>query len=689
MLRHRKEWRRLRSDRRGAAAVVFGLTMIGLIMFVGLTVDAARMEFVRERLISSTDAAALAGGRTINSSGVGSGYTTDADNFFNANFPSGYLGSTNPGNPTVTLSTDGTLLTVSETVQLPLMFGKLLGHASPTPITYASTALAGRVEVAMVLDNSGSMAQEVSGDSQSKMTLVQSAANAFAASLTSLQNGNVRIAVVPFTATVNTGMNQASPPSWIDPQASYIYTPDPSTGALPTNALTASPATTPFSDVFTALGVNQKTNRFTLFSLFNKASSSNHLWDGCVEMRPPLFSADSSERYDVLDTQPTTSVPGSLFVPLFAPAEAKTPTTVLASPDPSAHLLYYNHYLNDVSSDDSTASSTLTSAQTAQGAANVLPNAANNAAATTTFAAALAASKIAQGDYLKYGSTLSPPTYVTGASFLSVQKTQSNFDSNLSSVGLQWFYPYGPNAGCEAFEFTSSGVPGSTLVTLPPVSHLSTSTTTVSSTINAMVPMGETYLPIGLFWGWEMVSPNSVFYAADQQASYNDPGITKAIILLTDGCDEVINGLDVYDTGNQNACGNSMRTGYFGYTFPNTSDFTSVGYAWQNRIGPISANPNPSGDPNLLVMSDRQAVADAELNTLCTNIKAKGVLIYAIGIDAQGSQNTALKNCATSPGAPYYYSTPDPANLTSTFQQIAASLTKVRLVGLAGSAPGI
>ena len=581
------------------------------------------------------------------------------------------------------------MLTVSETVQLPLMFGKLLGHPSPTPVSYTSTALAGRIEVAMVLDNSGSMAQTVSGDTQSKMAIVQSAANAFASSLTSLQNGNVRIAVVPFTATVNTGMNQISPPSWIDPSASYIYTPDPITGATPTNALTANPATTPFSDVFTALGVNWEMNRFTLFSLFNKASSNNHLWDGCVEMRPPLYSVNGSERYDVLDTPPQAGVPASLFVPLFAPAEAKTPSTVSAPPDPSSRLLYFNHYLTDVFSDDATAASTLTAAQTAQNTANFVPNLGTNTAAATTFATALAASTVAQGDFVKYGTFLSPPTYVTGASFLSPQKTQSSFDSALSGKGIQWFYPYGPNAGCEAFAFTSSGTPGSTLATLPPVSHLSNLTTTVSATINSMVPMGETYLPVGLFWGWEMVSPNSVFFSTDQQASYSDTSITKAIILLTDGCDEVINGLDVYDFGDSNACGNAMRTGAYGYTFPNASDFTSVGYAWQNRIGPISANPNPSSDPNLLVMSDREAVADAELSTLCTNIKAKGILIYAIGIDTQGSKNAALMNCATSPNAPYYYSTPDPSNLTSTFQLIAASLTKVRLVGLAGSAPGI
>ena len=64
--------------------------------------------------------------------------------------------------------------------------------------------------------------------------------------------------------------------------------------------------------------------------------------------------------------------------------------------------------------------------------------------------------------------------------------------------------------------------------------QLTNSTTTVANTINAMVPLGETYLPIGLFWGWEMISPNSVF--SDSQAAYGDTGFTKAIILLTDGC---------------------------------------------------------------------------------------------------------------------------------------------------------
>ena len=149
--------------------------------------------------------------------------------------------------------------------------------------------------------------------------------------------------------------------------------------------------------------------------------------------------------------------------------------------------------------------------------------------------------------------------------------------------------------------------------------------------------------------------------------------------------------MDVYaSSGNENSCGNATSTNYYGYTFPNASDFTAVGYAWQNRIGPLSA-PAEAGcsSTNVNVMCFRQAMADAETTTLCTNIKAKGILIYAIGIDSQGSSNPVLSTCATSSSAPYYYSTPDPANLTTVFAQIAASLTKVRLLGLAGSAPGI
>lgn len=631
---NRRAWWRLGQDRRGVAGIIFGLTIVSLMIFAGMTVDVARLEFVRERLISATDAAALAGGRTLNNSGAGSGYLTDAENFFNANFPSGYMGSTNPSEPTVTLSTDGTLLTVGETVQLPLMFGALLGHPSPMSVTHASTALAGRIEVAMVLDNSGSMAQTVSGDSSSKMTLLQSAATSFISSLTSLQNGNVRIGVVPFTMTVNVGATQGSPPSWIDPSANYIYSKvvnGVTGGSLPTNGLTitsANPSGSAFSDIFTSqTGANDQQNRFTVFSKLGTA------WAGCVEMRPNIYAGGQDYSFDTQDTPVSASQPGSYVVPFFAPSEAWTPTT--GGADKSGTLtsagyfqLSVDHYIADYSSDDSKY-----------------------------------AWQIQQGDYQKYTT----PSNLR--SFTTLESSQSN-------PVLYGGYVFGPNAGCIGFSAANNSV-----VTVAPLSQITTDTATSTAAIAAMNPMGDTYLPIGLFWGWELISPNSVY--SDQQAQYNDPGVTKVVILLTDGCNHDANPAS---TGTPTATCGAYSSTTTSYDDPDESYYAAVGYAWQNRLGPLSANPNPSGDPTDKDETDRQAIADAETTTICTNLKADGVIIYAIGIDQQGSSNPVLSGCAT-PGD--YYSEPDPGNLTTTFQTIANSLTKVRLLVPAGSEPGV
>ncbi len=615
--------RRLIADRRGVTSVIFGLTFVALIIFAGATIDIARLEFVRERLISATDAAALAGGRTVNNAGSGAGYAADAANFFNANFPSGYLGSVNSAsNPVVSLSTDGTQLTVSATVNVPLMFGKLVGHASPTPVSYTSTALAGQVEVAMVLDNSGSMNQTVNGDSSSKMSLLKTAATSFISGLTSLQNGSVRIAVVPFTMTVNLGLSQTSAPSWIDPKASYIYT--KVNGALPTNALsvtTSKPTGDVFQDIFTDQnGVNSQQNRFSLFTQLRTS------WAGCVEMRAPIYSTDGSSRFDVLDTTPTTSAPGSLVVPYFAPSEALTPES---NNTINYFDLFYNQYMDDYGSDDSSATW-----------------------------------QIQQGDGKKYAK----PKNVQG--FSSQQNTRT-------SPSYSGPYPFGPNAGCQGYSAADNS-----LVTLKSLSRLDRSTATSTNTISGMVPMGDTYLPIGLFWGWETISPNSVF--GDQQADYNDPSITKVVILLTDGCNHNANPSS---TGSANACG-AYGAVTSSYDFPNESYYAATGYIWQNRLGPIIANSNAS-DPQLKLETDRQTIADAETLSICSNMKAKGILIYAIGIDVAGANNPVLSKCATAPGPPYYYSKPDPSDLSTTFQQIAQSLTRVRILALAGSAPGI
>jgi hypothetical protein len=54
----------------------------------------------------------------------------------------------------------------------------------------------------------------------------------------------------------------------------------------------------------------------------------------------------------------------------------------------------------------------------------------------------------------------------------------------------------------------------------------------LKSTVTAMQPAGYTNIPIGLAWGWHLLSPTDV---ATEGASYGTKDLTKYVILMTDG----------------------------------------------------------------------------------------------------------------------------------------------------------
>lgn len=78
-------------DRRGSVATFLAATIVPLVAFAGLAVDTSRGYLMKSRLSYALDSAALAGGRLMYD-------PTKRDeainNFFNANFPSGYMGAT-------------------------------------------------------------------------------------------------------------------------------------------------------------------------------------------------------------------------------------------------------------------------------------------------------------------------------------------------------------------------------------------------------------------------------------------------------------------------------------------------------------------------------------------------------------------------------------------------------------------
>ncbi len=155
--------------RRGFILLTYAAMLFFTVGMIGLAVDAGTMYIIKGRLSSAVDAAALAAGRSVNLADSVSAATTAAANtatqFFNANFPSGFLGTgaMNLSTPTFTQETDsngnptGMLdIVVTASVPAPTYFMQIFGVTSVNVSSTGTATRRGTVMI-MVLDISSSM----------------------------------------------------------------------------------------------------------------------------------------------------------------------------------------------------------------------------------------------------------------------------------------------------------------------------------------------------------------------------------------------------------------------------------------------------------------------------------------------------------------------------------------------------
>ena len=183
-----------------------------------------------------------------------------------------------------------------------------------------------------------------------------------------------------------------------------------------------------------------------------------------------------------------------------------------------------------------------------------------------------------------------------------------------------------------------------------PIQPLTKVRSTIDTAISQMSPNGYTVIPQGLVWGWRTISPGIPYI---QGAEYDDQLTTKAIIVLTDGRNQVNPG------GNGN----------------NKSVFSAYGYAASGRLG------NKNG-------SNANTTLNNKVTDICNNIKANkddndednDILVYTITF-AVGNNDKTLKDlmegCATDAGK--YYDATTTAKLKQDFEKIANELTKLRI----------
>ncbi len=144
----------------------------------------------------------------------------------------------------------------------------------------------------------------------------------------------------------------------------------------------------------------------------------------------------------------------------------------------------------------------------------------------------------------------------------------------------------------------------------------------LSSEVDSMVANGTTNQTIGLAWGWQ---------ALTQGVPLSPPALPantqQVMILLSDGL--------------------------------NTQD------RWYS-----SSNFNDA-DPDV----------DARMKLACSNLKAAGVVVYAVFVDLNGTQgnSSVLQNCASDPSK--YFDLTTSNQIINTFNQIGEQITNLRISG--------
>jgi Flp pilus assembly protein TadG len=200
-------------DKRGSLATFVAAAALPLVAFTGLAVDTARGYLVKTRLSYALDSAALAGGRVMFDAVKRDAAIQD---FFDANFPPGYMGANLTG-PTTTINTTDQTIKLEATANVGTTLMQVLGVDD---VDVAASAEVQRqvkgMELAMVLDNTGSMRHTAPGSSQSK---VEDLKDASLQLVDILYAGREEIddfymSIVPYTAAVNIG-NQHE--GWLHP----------------------------------------------------------------------------------------------------------------------------------------------------------------------------------------------------------------------------------------------------------------------------------------------------------------------------------------------------------------------------------------------------------------------------------------------------------------------------------------
>ncbi len=643
--------RRFLRETGGNLAIAVAVAFVPLMGGLALAVDYAEMSRQREATRNALDAAGIATARHFVSGASSEAVIAYARDFFDAN-----LGPVDPADAQLSVilpSNDaggGTLRMSATLTYKPYFFPVFQGMAGQevtSSIDFSAATeirLKNTLEVALVLDNSGSMSFYGTGSGERRMTLLKTAAKQLVETI-ALQGQQlkqvekpVQFGLVPFAASVNVGPEHAAA-SWMD-----------GLGLSPVHHENFDWTTLNAADRYAekAGGVwrkrgggwgeeeNEVLSRFSLYKDMKKVESREWVatgqeyvcthywsngtcrkgswqetgyyvdtsfgpfasWQGCVEARPyPLNVSDTPPNAGVSEVGVPFGDPATLFVPMFAPDEpgdrwlSDTNTTV-------DNFSAANNWWNDDSE---------------------------------------GTGPVRQRNMTKYWE--------------------------VRPYGVSSSQGSGPNYSC----------------TTNPVTPLTDVTTEeglagIKGAIDAMQANGNTNVPEGIAWGWRLVSSRAPFTEGRDES---EKGNDKVVIVLTDGA-------NTYSTAGSDPAGNKSTYAAYGYTGVAHDGGSKTRLFMGTTVGAFN-----------YTNSNYTAALNQQMTSACGNAKADNVIIMTVSLDLSTSDATenaaieALKACASesrfrkgADGAPQkLYWNATGSTLSDIFKRIADELSNLRIVG--------
>jgi Flp pilus assembly protein TadG len=281
--------RAFRIDRAGNVAATFALAILPVVGFVGAAVDYSRANNVKTAMQTALDGTALMLAKANPSSLTQTALNASATSYFNALF-------SRPEANNIAISasytaTGGSQVTVNGSASMNTNFMGVVGYKTLS-INGSSTVAYGnsRLRVALVLDNTGSMADAGKIDALKTATanLLTQLKNAASA------NGDVYVSIIPFVKDVNLGgANYTS--SWID------WTDWDQTNGTCKN----------YKNYW---GWGSPGDKSTCQSYSGTWTAASHsTWNGCVVDRGNSTGPDTTGNYDTNATAPSTTIQSTLY----------------------------------------------------------------------------------------------------------------------------------------------------------------------------------------------------------------------------------------------------------------------------------------------------------------------------------------------------------------------------------------